>query len=480
MNSIINHSLISALILSVSPQFSAFSQNDAIPEIDFSNNITEIERLKIDSDLTLMTKFTTEWEVEQDQNDANENGHNLLYHGGYIYTYLDVYNSNPVMRRYNAADPTDNLQHVLPFSDLGVFNGRSLCRHAMAIDENGKFIFVFGLQSAQTSKQGELFIVIYDFETNSVTASRKIALSEKINMNATNLSFAKVTMDGDVDGTFTLTTLLATSNGSACNIRPLTISGNDGVFTANLAPYVYQHSTSEPTVVDICQLDENNILVSDLDEENPIMLLTYNSGDFEIVENWTDENTLPKTSTKSEPDAFGLHAVKHNGHTFLVYAHSYKGNVVYNVVKWDDFSSFDNMDHIARINVGSSENVEQIYELGLRQIVIEGPQSPAPSRDNNFYNETAFFTYAPGVKLAKHRVITETDLIYTALDTPRVSPTLTLEGRSLSNPSGETVTIYDSAGKLINATNATIVNLESLPQGFYVAKSANSVTKVIL
>lgn len=482
-----------------------------VPVIDSASDINSIERLKIDSDPTLMTSVTTEWEIELGSPDyANENGHALLYHNGKVYVYLNRYGgnkkTNPVMSAHDANNhDADAVENEIPFSSLSaLWNGFSLLNHAVAVDDAGNFLFVFGVNDSSP----KVLLVRYTFETNTAEILREVSLndSQKYNLHNSSLTFSDGRLAGNLDGSFSLTVNTLVTIGTSQFSLPIEITGNDGVFSARRikpgteAAEFYNYGTvfSDNNVVDLCEIDDSYMVASHClpvsfsptAKLDRISLFERNGGYYALKEHWTDTSLMPSISTSGsqEGDCFGMHVVRHDGHTFLVYAKSYIGSVVYNMALWDDASSFANIRLVGQIKVPGNIGEKKGYERGLRQMVVREP-GPVVANDRytdalstkDYYASSVFYTYAPGAALAKHRIVTEEDKIYTTLDHAVCSPALRQRGAIIESDGRSDILVYDSRGALTARFKAaTMVSLSGLRPGFYIVECGGEIIKAIL
>ena len=479
-----------------------------VPVIDLSNNISAIERLKINSDPTLMTSVTTEWELALDSPaDANENGHALLYHDGNIYTYTNVYGvkANPVIRQYDAfssevavVEREVNLQSI-----SGIWNGNSIMNHAVAVYDNGVFLLVFGAQN-----NSDLYLVAYDFESDAATYIGKATLSTGAlnisGLNNSSISFSDGIISGDVFGDCSLTiNVLASVGGSVdCSI-PIYITINDGVCAASRVKpgtdvsqfYMYGETFCESRAAHLCEIDDTYMVVSHClpqsftpkSELGRISLFERKDGYYDVKEVLADEMLMPNISTdgNGEGDCLGMYVVRHDGHNVMVYASSYIGSVRYNLVLWDDPSSFANMRLIGQIMVPGNISQGSAYERGIRQMVVAEPQTEPtvgvetyPTKD--YFKTTTFYTYAPGAALAKHRITTEEDKIYTALSEPTTTQMLRVEGGIIVSGGDAPVVVCNAGGSVVaEYAPAREINAEALGCGLYIIRCGMETVKAV-
>lgn len=505
--------ILTALICLTAIISASAEDTQALPVIDFAGGIETIDKLDLNTDPTLKSSMTTDWEVAlESPADANENGHALLYHDGKLYVYMNKYvqggKSEHVMRAYNASDGNIIEEKVMPFSSISdIWVGNTILNHTIAVDDEGRFLFVFGNQNDTPS----LTLVTYSFETNSVELSRSLTVSDsnsfKYNLNNSNLSFSKGDFAGRIDGDFSFRINLYISqivSGKLTNQRtvPILIQSEDGYVTAkrykpdagNLMEY-YNYGTSFTCdkVVDICEIDDNRILVSHFPSSftptngiGKYSLFEDNGGNYGLVENWSDENLMPANGDY----CLGMYVVKHDGHNILVYAKSYVDNCLYNVVLWDDPSSFANMKLLGQIKVQGKISVSNIYKEGIRQMVVQEPKAVAPAEPSSaprtyptkdYYEHTTFYTYAPGAALARHSIVTEEDKIYTALTEIKAESPLRLNGKTLLGCENSPVAVHTPSGSLVaEYPAATAIDLSLLPSGIYIIKSGKSAIKAAL
>lgn len=491
---------------------SASAEDTQAPQvIDFAGGIETIDKLDLNTDPTLKSSMTTDWEVALDSPaDANENGHALLFHDGKLYVYMNKYvqggKSEHVMRAYNASDGNIIEEKVIPFSSISeIWVGNSILSHTIAVDDEGRFLFVFGNQNDTPS----LTLVTYSFETNIADVFRTVKVSNeslKYNLNASSLSLSDAVINGNTGADFTLSVNIFVkqidANHQDIRSVPLTIKCENNIVTAlrekqNTTLQEYHNYVSdlpEYNIGSICEIDENHILAS----HNPAafkptnnidrfsLFCDSNSGYYNLKENWADENLMPAIGDY----CLGMYVVKHDGHNVLVYAKSYVDNCLYNVVLWDDPSSFANMKLLGQIKVQGKISVSNIYKEGIRQMVVQEPKAVAPSEPSSaprtyptkdYYEHTTFYTYAPGAALARHSIVTEEDKIYTALTEISAESPLRLDGKTLHGCEYSPIAIHTPSGSLVaEYPAAATIDLSLLPSGIYIIKSGKSTIKAAL
>lgn len=500
-------------LLCVFAMATAAANDTSVPTVDLSNCA---ERLKIDKDPTLMTSIKTEWEIDlcsitdnDYSNDPYENGHNLFYHNGKLYTYLHRYGSkvNPVMRQFDANDPNSIIQKEIPLNELDeLWLNNSLLKHTITVDDNGKFLFIFGLNN----ENSQLALFSYDFDNNQIERLGQTSFSEEItlkfNFNNSSLDYCKGMLSGSLDGDFSFKSnvLIQHYNKDQFGI-PLFIDKKDRLLSAsrkNFQIYNFGKEFNQDKVVDFCEVNDTFMVVSHVLPEafkatkdvDRISLfkneaVEFSQINYSFIENWPDNELAPAISynNTNKGNCFGIYTIKHDNHTFLIYAKSYLNEVIYNVVLWDSASSFENMQLLAQIKVNGkiSEKVS-VYERGIRQMVVQEPRNQVVPESRyatkDYYVENVFYTYAPGASLAKHHIITEEDKIYTALaEVEAVGNSLKLEGKTLQTAGDETISFYNACGsKVAEYAPAKEVSLENLPTGFYLIKCGKETVKALL
>lgn len=510
--------ILTALICLTAP-IPAYAEDTQAPQvIDFAGGIEAIDKLDLNTDPTLMSSMTTDWEVAlESPEDANHNGHALLYHDGKLYVYTDRYVSgkdNPLIRAYNANDGSYIEEKYIPFSTIDeLWNVTSLQNHLIVVDENGDFLFVFSDNKKTTS----LKLVSYSFESNTPSVLQTLNVADDLNYNYnfsnSSLSFSKGILAGKISGDFSLSFNLlvdkykqnSTNSLDGKYTIPILIQSVDGHTTAQRlkanAPTLQAFHSYGPTFpinrsIDLCEIDEGHLLASHdpasfepqgeigkytlFDNTNP------NKGLFLLKENWADENLMPAIGDY----CLGMYVVKHDGHNVLVYAKSYVDNCLYNVVLWDDPSSFANMKLLGQIKVQGKISVSNIYKEGIRQMVVQEPKAVAPSEPSSaprtyptkdYYEHTTFYTYAPGAALARHSIVTEEDKIYTALTEISAESPLRLNGKTLHGCEYSPIAIHTPSGSLVaEYPAAAAIDLSLLPSGIYIIKSGKSAIKAAL
>lgn len=305
-------------VASLSPVIEAKAESQ-VPVIDLASNINSIEHLKIDSDPPLMTSVTTEWGIEIDSpDDANENGHALLYHKGKVYVYLNRYGgnrqTNPVMRAYDANNSgTDAVENEIPLTSLSaLWNGFPLLNHTVAVDDGGNFLFVFGVNDSSP----KVLLVRYAFETNTAEVMREVSLndSQKYNLHNSSLTFSDGRLTGNLDESFSFTVNTLATIGTSQFSLPIEILGSDGVISARrIKPgtevaefYIYGTVFSDNNVVDFCEIDDSYIFASHClpvsfsptAKLDRISLFERNGGYYALKEHWTDTSLTPSISTQ--------------------------------------------------------------------------------------------------------------------------------------------------------------------------------------
>lgn len=499
-----------ALMCAASNVAAGVDGSAAVQVIDLSSGISSIERLKIDTDPTLMTSISTDWEISLDSpGDADENSHALLCHNGKLYTYTNRYGAtakaDPLIRVYDTEDASQGaVEQVIPFSKYAeLWNANSLLNHTVAVDDDGLFLFVFGEQ-----RSDRVILATYAFETNSVDLLGAVAVAGGLdNMNNSSLSFCDGTLTGRIADGFVFTFNILTTVGSNNYTLPITITSDGGTITASRQKpgtgltllYDYGPATVNYlqvfryNVADICEIDDEHMVVSHLLDESfaqtdrlgRISLFEFQDGEYVVREYWDDDALMPgiSKSDNGKGDCFGIYSVKHDGHNLMVYAQSYIGAVSYNIVKWDNPTSFANMELIGRINVPGS--VSACYEAGIRQIVVqeknhESAKAAAGVDTKDYYAKTVFYTYAPGAALARHSIVTEEDKIYTALAETSAGRGLRVCGRTVTGVGDTNVIVYDACGNVVAAYEpAKEISLDLAP-GLYIVKNGRETVKVIL
>ncbi|MDE7143087.1 MAG: hypothetical protein K2O33_09420, partial [Muribaculaceae bacterium] len=225
-----------ALMCAASNAAAGVDGGAAVQVIDLSSGISSIERLKIDTDPTLMTSISTDWEISLDSpGDADENSHALLCHNGKLYTYTNRYGAtakaDPLIRAYDTEDASQGaVEQVIPFSKYAnLWNANSLLNHTVAVDDDGQFLFVFGEQGSN-----RVILATYAFETNSVDLLGAVAVAGGLdNMNNSSLSFCDGTLIGRIVDGFVFAFNLLTTVGSNNYTVPITITSDGGTITAS-------------------------------------------------------------------------------------------------------------------------------------------------------------------------------------------------------------------------------------------------------
>ncbi|MCM1071810.1 MAG: hypothetical protein NC210_05015 [[Clostridium] fimetarium] len=492
--------IFSVGMLSVGSPVSANEAEAEPPMIETSSGITEIERLKIDVDPTLMTCIKTDWEIPMASSEANENGHALLCHGGYVYTYLNRYrgsvNANPILRRYDANNPESSPEEKEPnFSDLeALWNGYSLLNHLVLLDDDGKFLFIFGRKGVNEG----LVLVAYDFDADRILYDQVVPISgvygERMNMQLSGISFSKGSLSGSVNGEFVAEFLLLgddektnTTYTTLCTPVSVKSTGSNAI-TAENSDYAYNYKSciTDCYKSEVVKLGEEYILIThftDAPDEGIGRVALFKhagSGSFNHHENWDAGNSGLAVDPGQAGLCFGMNVIQHDGHRFVVYAKSYVGKVVYNVALWDDPSSFSNMKLLGRIKVPGELDTKIIYDKGVRQLAVQAGAGTV-SRENDYNVNTVFYTYAPGASLARHTITTETDLIYTGIATAESDAGISLEGRVLTTDGKNSVLVYDADGRSVAAFPAeTETHLDKLAPGFYIVKCGSETLKAVL
>ena len=503
--------MLTALICLTAPISASAEDTQAPQVIDFAGGIETIDKLDLNTDPTLMSSMTTDWEIPlESPEDANHNGHALLYHNGKLYVYMNLYGSgktDPIIRAYNAINGNLIEKKTIPFSSINkLWNGNSLLSHTIAVDEEGNFLFVFG----DNNETPSLTLVNYSFDTNIADVFKTVKVANeslKYNLNASSLSLSDAVINGNTGADFTLSVNLFVkqidSNHQDVRSVPLTIKCENNIVTAlrkkqNTTLQEYHNYVSdlpEYNIGSICEIDENHILAS----HNPAAFKPTNnidrftlfcdssSGYYTFEENWADENLMPANGDY----CLGMYVVRHDGHNILVYAKSYVDNCLYNVVLWDDPSSFAKMRLLGQIKVqGNITSETAIYDRGIRQMVVQEPKAAAPSEPSpesrtyptkDYYEHTTFYTYAPGAALARHSIVTEEDKIYTAITEIKAESPLRLNGKTLLGCEYSPVAVHTSSGSLVaEYPAATAIDLSLLPSGIYIIKSGKSAIKAAL
>lgn len=270
-----------ALLCAATSLTATADDTEQTPVIDFQNGQSKIMNLPLDSDPTLTTSLTTEWEFDQlSPADANENGHALMYHDGKIYVYTNRYvqgaKSRHTICAFNASDGSFIEEKDIPFSSMDkLWNGNSLLSHTIGIDEEGNFLFVFG----DNNNTPSLTLVHYAFDTNSAVIFREIKVANeslKYNLNASSLGLSDAVINGSIGADFTLLVniFVKQTGSSQQDIRsvPLTIKCESNNVTAmrqrqhsTIQEYHNYHSDLsdlEYKISSICEIDENHILAS--------------------------------------------------------------------------------------------------------------------------------------------------------------------------------------------------------------------------
>lgn len=491
---------------------SASAEDTQAPQvIDFAGGIETIDKLDLNTDPTLKSSMTTDWEVALDSPaDANENGHALLFHDGKLYVYMNKYvqggKSEHVMRAYNASDGNIIEEKVIPFSSISeIWVGNSILSHTISVDDDGNFLFVFGNNANPPS----LTLLSYSYETNTVNVmNSNLVLTNpgalNCNLSDSSLSFSKGMLSGNIFGNFTLSMNMFTTDYSSpishcivdLSINQI-IDDNDNSISWNsliAMRYDYKTNFNIANVIDICDIDSNHALISHFPSSftqtngiDKFSLLEQESGNYALKANWPDESLMPDNSDY----CLGMYVVKHDGHNILVYAKSYVNNCLYNVVLWDDPSSFANMKLLGQIKVqGNITSQTAIYDRGIRQMVVQEPKAVAPSESSSaprtyptkdYYEHTTFYTYAPGAALARHSIVTEEDKIYTALTEIKAESPFRLNGKTLLGCEYSPVAVHTPSGSLVaEYPAATAIDLSLLPSGIYIIKSGKSAIKAAL
>ncbi len=502
--------ILTALICLTAPISASAEDTQAPQVIDFAGGIETIDKLDLNTDPTLMSSMTTDWEVALDSPaDANENGHALLYHDGKLYVYMNKYvqggKSEHIMCSYNAFDGSPLEKKVIPLASISkIWVGNSILGHTITVDDDGNFLFVFGNNSNSPS----LTLLSYSYETNTVNViNGNLALSNpgalNCNLSDSSLSFSKGSLSGNIFGDFTLSMNLFTTDYntpiSHC-IADISLSqtinntDNSLSYTALISKrYDYKDNFNIANVIDICDIDDNHMFISHFPSSftktngiDKFSLLEKGSGDYSLKDNWADENLMPANGDY----CLGMYVVRHDGHNILVYAKSYVDNCLYNVVLWDDPSSFANMKLLGQIKVQGKISVSNIYKEGIRQMVVQEPKAVAPSEPSSaprtyptkdYYEHTTFYTYAPGAALARHSIVTEEDKIYTSITEIKAESPLRLNGKTLLGCEYSPVAVHTSSGSLVaEYPAATAIDLSLLPSGIYIIKSGKSAIKAAL
>lgn len=503
-------SILTALIC-ITAQISAYAEDTQAPQIiDFAGGIETIDKLDLNTDPTLMSSMTTDWEVAlESPDDANHNGHALLYHDGKLYVYMNKYvqggKSEHVMRAYNASDGNIIEEKAIPFSSISeIWVGNSILGHTISVDDDGNFLFVFGNNANPPS----LTLLSYSYETNTVNVlNSNLVLTNpgalNCNLSDSSLSFSKGVLSGNIFGNFTLSMNVFTTDYSTpishcivdLSINQIIDNDDNSISWNSLIAmrYDYKINFNIANVIDICDIDSNHALISHFPSSftqtngiDKFSLLEKESGNYALKANWSDESLMPDNSGY----CLGMHVVRHDGHSILVYAKSYVDNCLYNVVLWDDPSSFANMKILGQIKVQGKIGVSNIYDRGIRQIVVQEPKAAATSDQHSasrtyptkdYYERTTFYTYAPGAAIAKHHIVTEEDKIYTALTEISAESPLRLDGKTLYGCEGAPAAVYSPSGTLVaEYPAAAAIDLSILTSGIYIIKSGNSTIKAAL
>lgn len=492
--------IFSVGMLSVGSPVSANEAEAEPPMIDTSSGITEIERLKIDVDPTLMTGIKTDWEIPMASSEANENGHALFCSGGYVYTYLNRYGggnvkANPILRRYDANEADGSVEEKeVNFTDFDVWVGNDLLKHIVLMDDNGQFLFVFGKSSLAGDKTPGLKIAAYDFDSNEVLFVKDVNVSGaygKMDLHASSISFSRGSLSGSVNGEFVaeLVVVGAADNTTLCT--PVTIKSTESqAITADNSYYIYDYPKSQAVAnidkLEVVRLSDEYMLISHFSDEpadgigRVALFRDPGSSFFNHHENWGTDNSGLAVDSDQVGLCFGMNVIQHDGHRFVVYAKSYVGEVVYNVALWDDPSSFSNMKLLGRIKVPGTLEQSGIYDKGVRQLAVQAGAGTV-SRENDYNVSTVFYTYAPGASLARHTITTETDLIYTGITTAESDAGISLVGRVLTTDGTNPVLVYDADGRSVAAFPAeTETVLDKLAPGFYIVKCGSETLKAVL
>ena len=495
--------IFSVGMLSVGSPVSANEAEAEPPMIETSSGITEIERLKIDVDPTLMTGIRTDWEIPMESSEANENGHALFCSGGYVYTYLNRYGdrvkANPILRRYDASNPESSPdEKELKFSGLEVWNSNSLLNHQVLLDDEGKFLFIFG--KAGKEGNGLLKLLAYDFDSDDILYEKDVTLTgdyTDMNMQLSSISFSRGSLSGNVSGEFEAAFLVIgaiqetlTTKSTICSLVTIKATGNQALTAIN-SDYLYKYRVDGGVISNIdksevVRLSDEYMLISHFSDEpadgigRVALFRDPGSSFFNHHENWGTDNSGLAVDSDQAGLCFGMNVIQHDGHRFVVYAKSYVGEVVYNVALWDDPSSFSNMKLLGRIKVPGRLEQSGIYDKGVRQLAVQAGAGTV-SRENDYNVSTVFYTYAPGASLARHTITTETDLIYTGITTAESDAGISLVGRFLTTDGTNPVLVYDADGRSVAAFPAeTETVLDKLAPGFYIVKCGSETLKAVL
>lgn len=499
-------SILATLICLISI-LTASAENTQTPQvIDLASGIETIDKLDLNTDPTLMSSMTTDWEHSLDSEDAKENGHALLYHDGKLYVYKNKYirgsKSEHVMCAYNAVDGNKLGEKVIPLSTIKeLWVGNSILCHTITVDDNGNFLFVFGNNANSPS----VTLLSYSYETNTVNViNSNLALTNPGALNChlsdSSLSFSKGVLSGNIFGNFTFSMNLFTTDYNtpishciaAISISQ-TINENETSYTSLITKrYDYKDNFNIAKVIDICDIDDSHMFVSHFPSSftptNAIGLFSLfekGSGEYSLKANLSNENLMPFNGD----NCLGMYVVKHDGHNILIYAKSYIDENLYNVVLWDNPTSFDNMKLLGQIKVpGNITSQTEIYDQGIRQMVVQEPnassnQSSAsrnyPTKD--YYERTTFYTYTPGAALAKHHIVTEENKIYTSLTEINQEESVRLDGSTLLGCERGPVAIHNPFGALVaEYPAAPAINLSSLAPGIYIIRSGKTIMKAAL
>lgn len=491
--------IFSVGMLSVGSPVSANEAETEPPMIETSSGITEIERLKIDVDPTLMTSIKTDWEIPMTGSEANENGHALLCYGGYVYTYLNRYGggnvkANPILRRYDANEASGKVEEKeVNFTDFDVWVGNDLLKHIVLMDDNGQFLFVFGKSSLAGDKTPGLKIAAYDFDSNEVLFVKGVNVSGPygiMDLHASSISFSRGSLSGSVNGEFEADFLVFGDGENTTLCAPITIKSTayQAITAVNSGyEYKYVNAIQHSDKSEVIELGAEYKLYSHFTDApvegiGRVALFKHaGSGFFNHHENWEAGNSGLAVDPEQAGLCFGMNVIQHDGHRFVVYTKSYVGEVVYNVALWDDPSSFSNMKLLGRIKVPGELETKIIYDKGVRQLAVQAVGAGTVSRENDYNVSTVFYTYAPGASLARHTITTETDLIYTGITTAESDAGISLEGRVLTTDGTNPVLVYDADGRSVAAFPAeTETVLDKLAPGFYIVKCGSETLKAVL
>ncbi len=466
------------------------------PMIDLSNNVSEIQQLKIDEDASLTTTIRTDWEIPMAVGEANDNGHALFCRGRYVYTYLNRYGTkaNPIIRQYDAENsdlaPVEREPRLNDLDDIWV-NG-NLVNHIVMMDDNGRFLFVLGDRGLEGGATTKIKVVGYDFDNDKILYVKEVEPSgnyTKMLLHASSMSFARGTLTGDIEGAFEAGFVVLGTEAAITYCVPVSVSGDGNTVSVvkgnalvNYKAYV------EPVYTDICDVDNDHMVVTHLSESElvaggigRVALFENYGGYFNHVENWSGDLPGPGLSIADDQlgYCFGMNVVRHDGHNLMVYARSYIGEVVYNVAVWDNPARFDNMRLIARVKVPGNVVTGNVYKEGIRQLAVRSES--AASRESDHNSSTTFYTYAPGAALARHTITTESEKVQTGVSQVGSEGGLTLEGRVVRTSGTAPVAVYDAYGRLVaERAAAGEVSLDGLAPGFYIVRSGSETLKAVL